>query len=96
MFDQNQQVMLNGTVREFQWTNPHSWLQLQVTDDKAGLVEWSIEMGPPSALYRKGWRASSLKPGDKVSVTINPVRDGQKAGNYVSGSRPDGTTLGPP
>lgn len=94
MFDQTKQVTLTGTVREFQWTNPHSWIQLMVPGDDGTPVEWSIEMAAPSGLYRQGWRQSTLKPGDSIVVVINPVRDGGKAGNFVSGTRADGTMLG--
>lgn len=94
MFDLSQSVSLEGVVREFQWTNPHCFLQVVVTDGGA-TREWSVEMGPPADLYRKGWRPGSLKPGDKVSVTIRPVKDGSSGGSYVSAKGPDGKELFP-
>lgn len=94
MFDQTRQITVSGTVREFQWTNPHSWIQLTTTEADGSAAEWSIEMAGPPALYRQGWRQGTLKPGDKISVVINPVRDGSKAGNFVSASRPDGSVVG--
>lgn len=93
MFDQSKQQTLTGTVKEFQWTNPHSWIQLLVSTDN-GTEEWSIEMAGPPALYRDGWRPSTLKQGDKVEVVINPTRDGSKGGNFISGIGPDGKPLG--
>lgn len=94
MFDQSKQQTLAGTVKEFQWTNPHSWIQLLVPNDSGGTDEWSIEMAGPPALYREGWRVSTLKQGDKITVLINPMRDGSKGGNFVSGTGADGKALG--
>jgi hypothetical protein len=97
MFDQNKQVTLNGVVREFQWTNPHSWLQLKVMNAASGEVEdWSIEMISTSILGRMGWKKNSLKPGDAVVVVINPVRNGAHGGNRVSVNGPDGHKIGGP
>ena len=83
MFDNQKEVVLDGTVREFQWTNPHSWLQLNVARD-GKTVEYSIELGSPNTMSRKGWRRSTFKPGDRVSVVINPMRDGSHGGALVS------------
>jgi hypothetical protein len=83
MFDLQKEVTLNGTVREFQWTNPHSWLQLQVARD-GRTVEYSIELGSPNTMSRRGWRKGTFKPGDHVTVTINPMRDGSPGGALVS------------
>jgi hypothetical protein len=92
MFDARQQVTLQGTVRQFQWTNPHCFLQVVVP--RAGAhEEWSIQMDSPQALYRKGWRPGALKPGDAVSVVIHPTRVGSRAGQYMSGTGPDGKPL---
>jgi hypothetical protein len=99
MFDQDKRVTLVGTVKEFQWTNPHCWIQVLVPDpDKpdAGPVEWGIEMDSPVALMRRGWKKETLKPGDKITVVINPLRDGQSGGLVVSVTGPDGTVIGRP
>ncbi|MXO58809.1 hypothetical protein GRI89_04545 [Altererythrobacter salegens] len=88
MFDTAKEVTLSGTVREFQWTNPHSWLQLEA-DGK----EYSIELGSPNTMVRKGWRKTTFKPGDKVTVTINPMRDGSPGGAFVTGIDAGGTKL---
>ena len=74
MFDNQQVITLSGTVKEFQWTNPHSWIQLVVTGPKGKAVEWSIECTAPTALSRMGWRHGSLKPGDKAVVVIHPLK----------------------
>ena len=95
MFDAGKQVTLQGTVKEFQWTNPHSFIKLTV--DKEGQAQlWSIEMGGPDGLARQGWRPKTLTPGMPVSVTIHPLRDGLNGGQFVGITLPDGTVLGRP
>ena len=93
MFDNSKSDQLSGTVKAFQWTNPHCWIQLLVPADPAP-VEWSIEMGSPSLLFRGGWKPKSLQPGDKISVVIHPMRDGTHGGLYVSATLADGKSIG--
>ena len=72
MFDQTKQITLAGTVKEFQWTNPHCWIQVLVPDPnnpQAAPIEWGVEMGAPVELMRKGWKPRSLNPGDKVTIS---------------------------
>lgn len=95
MFDQTKTVTLRGTVKQFQWTNPHCFIQVLVPSPD-GPVEWSIEMHSPGASYREGWRPGSLKAGDKVTVVINPVRDGTHGGRLVSATDPEGRSLNNP
>ncbi len=90
--DRTRTVTITGTVKEFRWTNPHSWIDLEVTDAK-GTALWSIEMNPPPYLVRSGWKSSTLKPGDKVSVTLNPIRTGEPGGIFVSVTLADGKVL---
>ena len=90
--DRTRTVTITGTVKEFRWTNPHSWIDLEVTDAK-GTALWSIEMNPPPYLVRSGWKSSTLKPGDKVSVTLNPIRTGEPGGIFVSVALADGRVL---
>jgi hypothetical protein len=94
MFDDTKVLEIKGTVKELQWANPHVWLQL-IVDDKGRKTEWSVEAASPNSLSRQGWRATTFKPGDVVSVRINPMKDGSPAGNFV-GARfeSDGRTLG--
>ena len=92
MFDLQRQISLTGTVREFQFNNPHCFIQLVVETDGRP-EEWSIEMGAPAHLIRQGWKHSTLRPGDKISITINPLRNGGKGGNYVAASS-EGRALG--
>jgi hypothetical protein len=93
MFDTQKSMTLRGTVRLFQWTNPHCWIQLLVPSP-AGTAEWSIEMGSNGQLYRNGWRSSTLNAGQKIEVVIHPVRDGTAAGQFVSATAADGSFLG--
>jgi hypothetical protein len=90
--DRSRTVTISGVVKEFRWTNPHSWIDLEVTDKGVATV-WSIEMNPPPYLVRSGWKASTLKPGDKVSVTLNPIRTGEPGGIFVSVTLADGKVL---
>ncbi|HEV2701297.1 MAG TPA: DUF6152 family protein [Steroidobacteraceae bacterium] len=93
MFDAAKTVTLSGTVRIFQWTNPHSFIQLMVPG-ATGPLEWSIEMGSPGLLYRGGWRPGTLKPGDKITVVINPNLDRSSGGLLSSAIAADGHQLG--
>jgi hypothetical protein len=94
VFDRTRQVTLTGIVTEFRWGNPHSWIHVDVTDDDGKVADWSIEMNPASNLARDGWRSSTLKPGDKVSVVVYPLRNDEKGGQYISITLPDGKVLG--
>ena len=94
MFDDQHRVKLSGTVRKFQWTNPHCYVQLVVKDDKGKEQEWSLEMAGPMYLYNLGFRPSTLKNGDKLSVTIAPLRNGSTGGLLVEAITADGKRLG--
>ncbi|MEO7691228.1 MAG: DUF6152 family protein [Sphingomonas sp.] len=94
MFDQARTVKLSGTVTQFQWTNPHSFIELEVPAKGGGSEHWSIELNSPNNLTRQGWKRTSIKPGDKVTVTINPLRDGKKGGLFSAIILPDGRMLG--
>ena len=93
MFDMQSQITLTGTVREFQFTNPHCWIQLLVPTDGA-IEEWSVEMASPIQVFQGGWNPHTLKPGDKITVIIHPMRDGSKGGNFISATSADGGQLG--
>ena len=89
MFDDHKSVTLSGTVRVFQWTNPHCWIQLLVPGDREP-TEWSVEMGSPSQLFQGGWRPKSLQAGDKITVIVHPMRDGTNGGLFMSATMADG------
>jgi hypothetical protein len=96
MFDRQKEITLKGTVKEFQWTNPHSFIQIEVVDPQGASASYSIEMNSPNNLTRQGWKSTVLKPGDKVTLVMNPLRDGSRGGLFVSVMLPDGKVLGDP
>ena len=84
MFDSTKNVTLDGTIKEFQWTNPHSWVQIVAKDASGKDVEYSIEGGSPNGLARQGWKRTSLKPGDKAVLVMHPLKDGTAGGSLVT------------
>jgi len=94
-FDRTREVTIAGVVKEFQWNNPHAWIQIVATDDKGRKTEWGLECGSPNMMARTGWKRTTLKPGDKVVAVLNPLKDGKPNGSLVKITLPDGRTLGP-
>ena len=92
MFDQTKVMTLEGTVHEFQWTNPHSFIELDVTSG-GRTQRWSIELNSPNNLTRQGWRRTSLKAGEHISVRIAPLRNGHPGGLFLDLRKPDGRVL---
>ena len=90
MFDQTKQVSIAGTVKDFEWTNPHAFIELEAPDGKL----WSVELNSPNNLVRQGWKRTALKPGDKVTVVLNPLRNGQPGGLFNGVTLPSGQVLG--
>jgi hypothetical protein len=90
MFAMDKEVTLTGTVREFQYTNPHSWIQL-VVDDAGKSVEWSIETQAPIVLLRAGIKPGAFKPGDRLTVRLHPLKDGGPGGEMIDAKKDDGT-----
>ena len=94
MFDDAKSVDLNGTIKEVQWTNPHIWIQV-IVDTNGQTTEWSIEGGSPNTLSRNGWRATTFKSGDAVTVRVNPMKDGSPGGSFIGAKFKDtGKTIG--
>ena len=94
MFDAEKTVTLEGSVKEFQWTNPHAWIMLNVASQQGQTNVWAIELNGPSGLARDGWKPKTLTPGMNVSVTIHPLRDGTNGGQFLSVKLPDGSQMG--
>src|SRR5215472_4750573 len=92
MFDPQKVKELTGTIKEFQWKNPHVWIQIYVQNGGAK-EEWSVEGGGPNSLSRQGWRPTTFKPGDAVTVKVNPMKDGSLGGLFVGAKLADGTTI---
>lgn len=93
MFDMTKSISLSGNVVKFKWQNPHAWIEIDVP--VAGKTErWAIEATAPANLAREGWKRSSLKPGDKVTLRVHPLRSGSKGGSLMGAKLADGTELG--
>jgi hypothetical protein len=93
MFDMKTTKTISGTVKQFEWTNPHTWLWIMVPNEKGELEQWGIEGMSPNFLGRRGWSKSTLKPGDKVSVEIHPLRNGEHGGTFLNVTLPGGKKL---
>jgi hypothetical protein len=92
--DRTKSLTLVGTVKEFRWTNPHSWIDLDILNDKGAQETWSVEMTSPTFLLRAGWKSTTVRAGDRVSIIVRPLRSGEPGGLFVSITLPDGTVLG--
>jgi hypothetical protein len=94
MFDTTKEVTVTGQVKDFQWTNPHMWIQIEAMGADGKPVEWSIEGGGPSVLARQGWTKRSVKVGDTITVTVHPLKDGHMGGSVVKVVLADGKVVG--
>jgi hypothetical protein len=94
-FDRGKQVTLTGVVKEFQWNNPHAWIQITVVDANGRQTEWGVECGSPNMMARTGWTRGTLKAGDRVVALVNPLKDGRPNGGLITITLPDGKVLGP-
>ena len=95
MFEPEKTITLKGVVKEFEYTNPHSWLWVTVTNDDQTMTDWGFEAEGPSSLFRAGIKKGDLRPGDKVTVTGRPMRDGRPAAAWVNAVKDDGRVLQP-
>ena len=93
MFDMRKDVVLQGTIKEFQWTNPHTFIYIDVPNGAGGSDTYGIEGMSPNYLARVGWDKHTLSTGEKVELTIHPLKDGRKGGFDVSMKKPDGTVM---
>jgi len=82
MFDRTREITVVGVVKDFQWTNPHAWIEVESPNQSGGMDHWSLECNSPNNLARQGWRPTSLKPGDKITVTFFPLKSGEKGGLF--------------
>ena len=94
MFDTGNPITLAGVVTGFEWTNPHSYIELDVPDGRNGVKHWTIELGSTSILMRGGWKFNTLKKGDKVTAVVNPLRSGEPGSLLTRITLPDGRVLG--
>jgi len=87
-------ITVSGTLKEFEWTSPHSWLHIIAVDAATGHnVEWAFEMGSVSVIAAQGWKVNSVKPGDKITISGHPLKDGSHGGQYRSVKLADGRTF---
>jgi hypothetical protein len=92
-FDANKPVSLSGSVTKIEWTNPHTYFYIDVTDDSGKVTSWGLEMGSPNGLMRQGWTRSSLKVGDVVTVEGSRAKDGSRVANARAVSLANGQRL---
>ena len=91
--DQSAMVEVDGTILQFRWANPHSWIELEVVNSEGETEIWNFEMLPPSYLIRAGWTRSTITEGDEVTIVARPMRDGSPGGLFISIVLPDGREL---
>jgi microcompartment protein CcmL/EutN len=92
-FNTETQKVITGTVKKVNWTNPHTWIWIDVANEKGETETWGVEGMSPNYLARRGWTRETIKPGDKLSITVYPMKDGQAGGMFLSAKRPDGEVL---
>ena len=93
MFDMSKSVTLEGTIKQFDWTNPHTFVWVNVVNGKGETQTWGIEGQSPNFLGRRGWSKNTVRPGDKVSVVISPLKDGRTGGMFRSMTLPTGKLI---
>jgi hypothetical protein len=89
-FDAKKPIKVSGTITKLEWANPHAWLYVDVKDETGKVTNWSFELGSPNGLVRLGWRRTSLKEGDQVTVEGFLAKDGTNTANAHSVTLPDG------
>jgi hypothetical protein len=93
MFDVTKVTTIEGTVKDYAWTNPHVWVDLMVPNSSGVMERWGLESQSVGILYRMGWKSDSLKPGDKVTVTPHPMKNGTVGGQVMKIATADGREL---
>jgi len=92
-FDLTKEKTITGTVSKFEWTNPHSWIWVDVTNEKGGVDSWAVEGMSPNYLARRGWTKTTVKPGDKITISVRPLKSGENGGMFVRATLADGRVL---
>jgi hypothetical protein len=94
MFDHEKMITVTGTLKEFEYTNPHCWLHVSAVDSATGrTVDWAFEMGSVGQVAADGWKADTIKPGDKITVEAHPMKDGSRGGQYQAAKLGDGRSF---
>ena len=92
-FNTETEKTITGIVNRYEWTNPHTWLWIDVTDENGKVVTWGVEGMSPNYLARRGWSKNTFKPGEKATVVVRPMRDGSPGGMFVRATLADGKQL---
>ncbi|WP_313803736.1 DUF6152 family protein [Sphingobium sp.] len=92
-FDRSKPIVVAGTMKKFQWANPHTWIDLTVPDGKGGTQNWRLEGPSVSILARNGWKKDSIRPGEKIRLLVAPNRDGSNGGEFLTVKKADGSVL---
>jgi hypothetical protein len=92
-FNLETEKTISGVVKVWEWTNPHTWLWVDVRNEKGATETWGIEGMSPNYLGRRGWSKDTFKAGDKVTITVRPMKDGSPGGMFVRGTTADGKQL---
>jgi hypothetical protein len=95
MFDNTRSITLHGKVTRFQWTNPHSYLELDAEDGKGGTTHYTLELTSPNMMSRGGWTSRTIKTGDIVTTVVAPLRDGRHGGLLLEVTLPSGKHMQP-
>jgi hypothetical protein len=93
MFDRSKTMVLSGTIKEYQFLNPHTWIEIVVEDEGGGTTQWSIEASGRRPMIQMGLGPTRLNPGDKVTIRAHPLRDGRNAGLFIDITLPDGEII---
>jgi len=94
MFDVDKTITVSGTMKEFEFVNPHCWLHVTVVDSATGKsTVWAFEMGSVGQIAQQGWKADTVKPGDKISIDAHPMKDGSHGGQYIAAKLSDGRSF---
>jgi hypothetical protein len=92
-FDQDKPVKMEGAVTKAEWVNPHAWIYIDVKGSDGTVVNWAIELGPPNALLRRGWKKSSMQYGAVIKVEGFAAKNGKEFANATNITMPDGTKI---
>jgi hypothetical protein len=93
LYDREKPLVLKGVVKDMQWMNPHSWIEVLVAPDGGKAVGWTIEMEGPNVMQREGWSRNSLLPGDRITARVMPLKDGRPGARLIEVTKADGTVL---
>jgi hypothetical protein len=93
MFDSSKEITLTGVIKEFQWTNPHTFTWVDVPNASGVVETWALEGMSPNYLGRRGWSKNTLKPGEKITVVIYALKDGEKGGTFLRCILADGKAM---